>query len=118
MQNSQPIIEYIHFHRVEIYKVDSLFQLNIRLKSKPIILTLHSLPVIKSIYEHSEYLKSLLQIDCLHELKITVPGYGVFNQKYELEQIGNLFKNLAEYSKESYKSVQKITLEMPGWKCF
>ena len=40
-------IEYINHYPIEIYKVSSLYKLNIRLKTKPVILTLSSLAVIK-----------------------------------------------------------------------
>lgn len=66
MQNSQPIIEHIHFHRIDIYKTDSLFKLNVKLRNKPVVLSLHGMPVLKSIIEHSEYLKSLLEMDTLY----------------------------------------------------
>ena len=84
-------IEYINHYPIEIYKPSALYKLNIRLRSKPVVLTLHSLQVIKYIIDHSEYMKSLLQLESLEELKIVIPGFGVFNQKYELEQIGLFF---------------------------
>ena len=57
-------------------------------------------------------------MESMEELKIVVPGFGVFNQKYELEQIGFFFSNLAEYAADSYLRVQKLCLEMPGWRSF
>lgn len=58
-----------------------MYKLNVRLK-KPIILSLHSLPVLKYIVDHTEALNSILQMQTIYEIKICVPGYGIFNQKY------------------------------------
>lgn len=58
-----------------------MYKLNMKLK-KPIILGLHSLPVLKYILEHSEVMNSILQMENIYEIRVNVPGYGIFNQKY------------------------------------
>ena len=54
----------------------------------------------------------------IHNLTVSVPGFGVFNQKYELERISFLFKNFAEYSKAAFDHVKEIKLDFPGWRTF
>lgn len=45
-------------------------------------------------------------------------GYGVFNQKYELERVSGLFRILGEYCQHVSVSIKKICLEFPGWRTF
>ena len=118
MQYTQTDIEHLYYHQIQIFNLEGMYQLNVHLRSKPVIVGLHSLPVVKHVIDNSESLKHLLQLDHLKELKVSVPGFGIFNQKYELEQIANLFIILGEYGSKSYQSVGKIILEFPGWRTF
>lgn len=110
-------IEQAYFHRIEIKSVSSMYKLNVKLK-KPIILGLHSLAVLKHILDHSEVMNSILQMENICEIKINVPGHGIFNQKYELEQVSTLFEVLSQYCKNSALNIKKITLEFMGWRTF
>jgi hypothetical protein len=74
-------IEQVYFYRIEIKSLSSIYKLNVHLK-KLIILSLYTLPVLKYIIDHSESLNCILQMETIHEIKVSVPGYGVFNQKY------------------------------------
>lgn len=54
----------------------------------------------------------------IYEIRVCVPGYGIFNQKYELETVSGLFVIFGKYCQNVAVTVKKIVLEFPGWRAF